>query len=926
MSKKETTTHKFFYEIATNKYFFASNDVKVFPNAYRRVDIDPEARMNSEFNLTHLGASSLGNGSNSYIIKNITTVGDASKLRVILGGYYFELTYNEADMAELFPSASDIYLSIKTVEYPFYQASQATEKKTAILEAFYGNTITNAENVTYLDQKIETAETVYFFVALMLSNTPPSEATASLRIFRKENDSFVLDTQNMLPHIANYSAGKYSMIFNDMTNEANSEYSNAFGRDTKANGNYSTAEGYKTKALSESSHAEGSETTAGDNTSAETLAASKYAHAEGNATVASKEASHAEGKSTIASNTAAHAEGQSTTASGEKSHAEGYFTVASGEGAHAEGVGVTSNKVTASGKAAHAENYETVASGYYSHAEGNNTEAKYKSQHVFGEFNTLDSKLDSQNEDVGPDKRGNYVEIVGKGSDNTHRSNARTLDWSGNEWLAGELTIGGLTDTDTTQITGERFVLADANNKLISTANAKDLSVGHINISASNHQGMSLVGTFAGTARDGETLLVDNDLFYGMGEFHVMSGNPYVILNKKDGNGGFDTSVFADLKTTTIDNATKGCAGAFFTLTSGTPNYELKLTESSGLWLKNNLTIDSLTASNAVCTDANKNLISRAISDSSSAEVIGTSTNFVTERDVYYGLPTINNKHDYTSSSKIFAPITKGYKGELLISDGDATNQNPKWLTYGAEEGMVLQCHLAQDGVSPEMPTWAAVGNEKNAVLAWDTLVSIAHIGDVKIGAKLPPNPNTHYTKKLSISDGTTNAVEFTQDDDKTLSITGDGCTVTATSGNIKISVSASSDTVTTLSDGTNQGGINWATSDGVTRSEVFSPQLSTSGTPTFSTVNTTSDRRLKENIKDFDDTRSILDLKVKEFDLIEGKRHSFGFIAQELQEVYPELVHDRGDGYLAIEETKLVYLLLDEVKKLRKELDELKK
>jgi hypothetical protein len=34
------------------------------------------------------------------------------------------------------------------------------------------------------------------------------------------------------------------------------------------------------------------------------------------------------------------------------------------------------------------------------------------------------------------------VEIVGKGTSSSARSNARTLDWNGNEVLAGKLTVG----------------------------------------------------------------------------------------------------------------------------------------------------------------------------------------------------------------------------------------------------------------------------------------------------------------------------------------------------------------------------------------------------------------------------------------------------------------------------------------------------
>ena len=86
-----------------------------------------------------------------------------------------------------------------------------------------------------------------------------------------------------------------------------------------------------------------------------------------------------------------------------------------------------------------------------------------------------------------------------------------------------------------------------------------------------------------------------------------------------------------------------------------------------------------------------------------------------------------------------------------------------------------------------------------------------------------------------------------------------------------------------------------------------------------------TSDKRLKKNIVDFMPKASILDLQIKEFDYIQDDSHHIGCIAQDLQKIAPELVHEDDKGYLQIEEMKLVYLLLDEVKKLRKELDELK-
>lgn len=67
----------------------------------------------------------------------------------------------------------------------------------------------------------------------------------------------------------------------------------------------------------------------------------------------------------------------------------------------------------------------------------------------------------------------------------------------------------------------------------------------------------------------------------------------------------------------------------------------------------------------------------KALADSSSASAIGTGTNVTTERDVYYGLPTINNAHNYTSSTTIYAPTTGGTTSQVLIGNG--TTSAPVW-------------------------------------------------------------------------------------------------------------------------------------------------------------------------------------------------------------------------------------------------------
>ena len=126
-------------------------------------------------------------------------------------------------------------------------------------------------------------------------------------------------------------------------------------------------------------------------------------------------------------------EGYSTTASGDDSHAEGSGSTANGRASHAEG-----SSTTATGANSHSEGGYCIAKGPYSHAEGLRTKAVGGSQHVFGMYNIEDDESIPSSTNY---YRAKYIEIVGNG-DSSKRSNARTLDWSGNEELAGNLTLG----------------------------------------------------------------------------------------------------------------------------------------------------------------------------------------------------------------------------------------------------------------------------------------------------------------------------------------------------------------------------------------------------------------------------------------------------------------------------------------------------
>lgn len=113
---------------------------------------------------------------------------------------------------------------------------------------------------------------------------------------------------------------------------------------------------------------------------------------------------------------------------GEYAWAEGKDTIASGKRSHAEG-----GSTKASGSASHAEGVNTSASGDYSHAEGIGTIAQGASQHVQGKNNIADITS---------------AHIVGNGGSYSNKSNAHTLDWSGNAWFAGDVYTGSTSGTN----------------------------------------------------------------------------------------------------------------------------------------------------------------------------------------------------------------------------------------------------------------------------------------------------------------------------------------------------------------------------------------------------------------------------------------------------------------------------------------------
>lgn len=163
-------------------------------------------------------------------------------------------------------------------------------------------------------------------------------------------------------------------------------------------------------------------------------ATGRLSHAEGNACTSSGMASHAEGDFNTASGGGSHVEGSNNEATGESSHSEGMSTKSSGRYSHAEGCGdavflsggdFLSIPNEASGRGAHVEGHMVTAAGDYAHAQNDGTCASSESQTAIGKWNEEDTS-------------DTYALIIGNGTvDN--RSNALTVDWSGNVESEGDV-------------------------------------------------------------------------------------------------------------------------------------------------------------------------------------------------------------------------------------------------------------------------------------------------------------------------------------------------------------------------------------------------------------------------------------------------------------------------------------------------------
>lgn len=100
-----------------------------------------------------------------------------------------------------------------------------------------------------------------------------------------------------------------------------------------------------------------------------------------------------------------------------------------------------------------------------------------------------------------------------------------------------------------------------------------------------------------------------------------------------------------------------------------------------------------------------------------------------------------------------------------------------------------------------------------------------------------------------------------------------------------------------------------------------------TAGLITATDINTTSDISLKTNLSPISNPLNVLEkITGLEFNWKSNGEKSYGVSAQELEKILPEIVKTRDDGFKGVNYLNLIAFLVEGIKELNKELNEVKK
>lgn len=934
------------FQSFNSKYYVQSRDIKVFPCSYRgytktgdseSIVFDPEARSTTESNFTNT-FQKLSNTKQSYVVSWDDTAG-AEVLKCVIGGYYFEiydhtvsdfflpnldLSKNNSKSSYLCINATDAEVATNT--------TQDRERKTKILTTFTGS-----ENDNYLDIKIGSAATdPYVFTGLIIDNSSQGSS-------------------QFCPFICTY--GRIGAIGDGQTQ-------------INTNGSlfYKDNEDYKTIELK---HIEaGSDELLSDGTAVYTreykvnpevrLITDVLDTDTGNYAIRMRNEG---GDTTVASGEYAIALGKKTKAAGEYGVAFGVNTEANGNGAFAAG-----NTTKSNGENSVTFGSNTIAGHKDSTALGNNTETAADNQVVIGKYNTKDAT---------------QAFIIGNGT-STIPKNIFTVSHVGNTDAQGSLTIKGnitankvgnndLTLGSTTEAScGSITVYGTAQDKLVFTVNsagdttiAGSTSIAKDTESTNSTSGALTVAGGVGIAKQlnvngvttlGNTLTVEGQSTL-KNNLIVATGNATTLGGTLSVTGA--TSLAANL--TVAEDA------QFNNNVTAVGNINVVGSANDGTTATNTLTLGSATANVSGALDIYGAGESKVFSveNTGNATISGAAT--VNGTAAFNSTVAITDKTDASSVETGALKVTGGvgigqklYVGNDTLIGGNVSFSKDLSLTGGTAIHNLTVGHkdpdVAADKSAGTLKVYTTAGNvgfkvdENGESSIYNRLtinsetaasgdirlrvggnttitgtltakaLNLTDIGSITDGDLKATNieaANELKAKKLVLKD--TSGNEFVKLEDSTCQLRATQLLLTSTDESKATTIDGrfTSTGYTTLADTVT------IDTDG-NISEV--KELIATGKIQATKFNAQSDIRQKTNIKDYKCDKSILELPIKSFEYISDDSHStyIGCLAQDLQTICPEIVDTDTEGFLSIQETKLIYLLLQEVKELKTRLEKL--
>lgn len=876
----------------TNTNYILSKKIKVFPTNFRGTystntrnlindvnietyGFDPESKLTTEKNLISLPGNSFGNDSYiiDYAIPDSTGAGKYT-LKFVLGGYYFEIFDDKDFLADL----SEKCFSIKTKSVQLTTSIDTTSVTQNLLTT--NNTYDSSRETTQLTPWIDgdddldhyDGESDNYFTGIYVSNKVGEGATASLEnIVLQKNSEYILN-KNLCRTDIRSGLGNNSVRLAPKTG-------------SKATGDNSLAAGYNTEASGKNSAAFGSNTVANQNNQ------------------------FVIGKANVSPTT------------------NTLFIVGDGE---INEVNSDIEEVTNRKNIVEINSAETKISPKLSVVD-------VASKNTATYFTTA-----ADNTSIS----STTVSINGITSTTISGNNSTLTLSNGNASLKSkEIVLGNLGNTISNIITESSISLAATDNSVLSSTNIKlstasnkyfsltnsiaTLSINKINLNGDT----TVTGTTTingSTVVNGTTNITDALTVTGP----TTLGNALTVSKKltaKDEVQISSGSLFLGGDSATLYLTSTGSKTGFLSINSHT----LTLSKGSTLTISSGeitLSLSGTTASSHLTLIEDK-LYSNVPLDAYLEKTLPDLSNNYTD---YIIVNAKRNKFKLSIGNQDYTNIIKTQTGTNKLY---STKEIADLFTLNPIQVTKVYPQATKNG----MITTKSTVNKGNTIgissLSLDKILYSNNVTDLKKlatsttstiscfqNAFISENPSLaedKYNMFIFKSKNKANTKQF-------IAINANGNTVTddlVVNNTLAIGPADSSGKYKVAINTDQLGNVNFEAENLKIGQTTISKTaiVIDNGTIEATSFNATSDVRLKENLVPYTPEKSLLDLPVYKYNFIGKDETHIGCLAQDLEKICPELVSKNEKGYLSIKETKLVYLLLEEVKKLKAELEEIK-